>query len=96
MESFLPQWVLDLSMCILGFSALLCLYRVTKGPTMADKIIALDAIGICVIAGISVYSLNIDTIDDLSVVLVIAILGFMGLVVVAKYIGGGGDVIDRD
>jgi len=96
MEGFIPVWVIDASMCILGISALLCLYRIIKGPTLADRIIALDAFCICVIAGISMYSLSVDTIDDLSVVLIIAILGFFGLVVVAKYIGGGGDVINRD
>jgi multisubunit Na+/H+ antiporter MnhF subunit len=96
MEGFIPQWVIDASMCIVGISALLCFYRTFKGPTLADRILALDAFGICVIAGISMYSLNVDTLDDLSVVLIIAILGFFGLVVVAKYIGGGGDVIDRD
>ena len=96
MVGFIPQWVIDTSMCILGATALLCLFRIIRGPTLADRIIALDAFGICVIAGISIYSLNVNTVDDLSVVLVIAILGFLGLVVVAKYIGGGGDAIDRD
>jgi len=95
MERFIPEWVTDVSMGIIGISALLCLYRIIRGPTLADRIIALDALGTCVIAGISLYSLNVATMDDLSSVLVIAILGFMGLVVVAKYIGGGGDVIDR-
>ena len=95
MEGFIPQWVMDVSMCIIGVSALLCLYRIARGPTLSDRIVTLDAFGTCVIAGISIYSLNVATVDDLSVVLVIAILGFMGLVVVAKYIGGGGDVIDR-
>ena len=95
MEGFLPQWVLDVCMGIVGVSTLLSLYRIIRGPTLADRIIALDALGTCVIAGISIYSLKNATVDDLSVVLVIAILGFMGLVVVAKYIGGGGDAIDR-
>ena len=96
MEIFMPQWVVDTSMCILGVSSLLCLYCIVRGPTLADRIIASDAFGICVIGGISMYSLKVNTVDDLSAVLVIAILGFIGLVVVAKYIGGGGDVIDRD
>ena len=96
MEGFIPQWVIDASMCILSVSALICLYCIVRGPTLADRILATDAFGICVIGGISMYSLNVDTVDDLSAVLVVAILGFIGLVVVAKYIGGGGDVIDRD
>ena len=96
MEGFIPLWVSDASMCVLGVSALLCLYCVVRGPTLADRILASDAFGICVIGGIGIYSLKVDTMDDLSAVLVIAILGFVGLVVVAKYIGGGGDVIDRE
>jgi len=96
MGGFIPPWVLDASQVILGVSALLCLYCIVRGPTLADRILASDAFGICVIGAISIYSLRVDTVDDLSAVLVIAILGFIGLVVVAKYIGGGGDVIERE
>jgi len=96
MEIFIPRWVVDTSMCILGVSSLLCLYCIIRGPTLADRIIALDGFSICIIGGISIYSLKVNAVDDLSAALVIAILGFIGLVVVAKYIGGGGDVIDRD
>jgi len=96
MEGFIPQWVIDTSMFILSVSALICLYCIVRGPTLADRILSSDALCVCVIGGISIYSLKVDTVDDLSAVLVIAILGFIGLVVVAKYIGGGGDVINRE
>jgi len=96
MEGFIPQWVFDTTMCTLGISALICLYCIVRGPTLADRILSADSLGICVIGGISIYSLMVDTVDDLSVVLVVAILGFIGLVVVARYIGGASDVIDRD
>jgi multisubunit Na+/H+ antiporter MnhF subunit len=96
MEGFIPQWVIDTSMFVLSISALLCLYCIVRGPTLADRILSSDAFGVCVIGSISIYSLNVDTVDDLSAVLMIAILGFIGLIVVAKYIGGGGDVIDRE
>ena len=95
MQDFIPLWVFNACMCMMGIAALLSLYCMLRGPTLADRIISLDAFGICVIGAISMYSLQVDTIDDLSVVLEMAILAFIGLIVVAKYIGGGGDVVDR-
>jgi multisubunit Na+/H+ antiporter MnhF subunit len=96
MESFIPHWVLDVSMCILSVSALMCLYCIVRGPTLADRILSSDAFCVCVIGAISLYSLKAGNLYDLSAVLVLAIVGFIGVIVVAKYIGGGGDAIDRD
>ena len=96
MESFIPEWVIALSSSMLGLAALICLYQIVRGPTLADRAIGLDALSICIIGALSLYSLKVVETVNLSVVLLIAILGFVGLVVAANYIGGGGDVVDRD
>jgi multicomponent Na+:H+ antiporter subunit F len=96
MEGFIPVWVINLSLFMMGLSALLCLYMIARGPTLADRALSLDALTICLIGGISAHSISVDSIEDLTVVLLLAIIGFVGLIVTARYIGGGGDVIDRD
>lgn len=96
MSGIVPTLVLDIALGIIGVSVMLCFYRIIMGPSIADRAVASDALGTCVMAAISIYSLKINTLQYLSAVLIIAILGFMSLVVIAKFIGGGGDVIDRD
>lgn len=96
MSGIVPTIVLDIGLGMLGISVLMCLFRIIKGPTSADRAVASDALGTCVMGAISIYSLKLNTLDYISAVLVIGILGFLSLIVVAKFIGGGGDVIDRD
>ena len=95
-SGIVPTIVFDIALGILGISVLMCLYRIIAGPSSADRAVASDALGTCVMAAISIYSLKLNTLQYLSAVMVIAILGFLALVVIAKFLGGDGDVIDRD
>ncbi len=96
MSGIVPTIVIDIGLGMLGVSVLMCLFRIIRGPSAADRVVASDALGTCVMGAISLYCLKLNTMDYLSAVLVIAILGFLALIVMAKFIGGGGDVIDRD
>ena len=96
MENFIPGWVIGCSSLMLGLAALLCLYQIVRGPTLADRALGADALGICIIGAISLYSLKAGTTIYLPAVLLVAILGFVGMVAAARYIGGGGDVVKRD
>ena len=72
-----------------GFNLLILLFYVLKGKTLADRAIALDAISIQVMACILLYSIKHGTDLYLSAVLVIAVLGFMAMVLISKYIFRG-------
>ena len=96
MTGIVPTVVLNIALGVMGVCVLMCLYRIVAGPTTADRMVASDALGTCVMAAISIYSLKLNTLQYLSAVLVIAILGFMSVVVIARFIGGGGDIINRD
>jgi multicomponent Na+:H+ antiporter subunit F len=91
----LPALVLHIAQGILSLSILLCLYRIVRGPTPFDRALALDLIGLVAIAAIAVFSIQMHTLDYFPVILVIAILGFFGLMAVSKYLLRG-DIIDRD
>lgn len=95
MNQLVPTFVLDLSLCMLAIAAFLCLYRIIVGPSSGDRAVALDALTVCIMAAISVYSIKTEMKEYLSSVLVIGILGFIGLVLMAKFISGG-DIIDND
>lgn len=80
---------LDIAMAICAFNFLAFLYRVLKGPAMADRAVAMDSCGTTVMALIVIYSMRQGTDLYMSCVLVIAILGFIGMVALSKYIQSG-------
>lgn len=74
-----------LSMAILG-----CCYRLVKGPSMPDRIAALDSIGINLLAIIAVIGLLLQTQVFIDIILVIGILTFIGTTSFSRYIERGG------
>lgn len=80
---------LDIAMVICSFNMLCFLYRVMKGPALADRAIAMDSFGVTVMSLIVIYSIRQGTNLYMSCALVIAILGFIGMVALSKYIQGG-------
>lgn len=80
---------LDIAMVICSFNMLCFLYRVAKGPALADRAIAMDSFGVTVMSLIVIYSIRQGTNLYMSCALVIAILGFIGMVALSKYIQGG-------
>lgn len=68
----------------LAVSIVLCLYRLIIGPAVVDRLLALDTITVNVLAVLVVLSIRWETADYLESVLVLALLGFVGTVTIAK------------
>ncbi len=76
------------SLAFLGvaFSGVLCLLRLVRGPSLADRIVALDALLIVIVSGIAVDAARSGEGTYLDVLVVAALLGFIGTVNVARFI----------
>ncbi|WP_050184222.1 Na(+)/H(+) antiporter subunit F1 [Domibacillus robiginosus] len=72
----------------------LSLIRVLKGPTLPDRVVAFDVIGVNLISIVAVLSALLQTKAYLEVILIIAILAFISTVAFSKYIERG-IIIDR-
>lgn len=83
------DFLLLASLVILSLAVLGCSYRLIKGPSMPDRIAALDSIGINLLAMIAVVSLLLDTRVFIDIILVIGILTFIGTTSFARYIERG-------
>lgn len=90
MTTFLWVIVVLISISLLGF-----LYRLVKGPSTPDRVIALDAIGVGLITLIGLISILFDTAFFLDVILLLAILSFIGTVAFSKFTEKG-VIIERD
>lgn len=86
--------LLIISLAILSLAILGCLYRLIKGPSMNDRIMSLDTIGIILLSMIAVLSMLFRTEAYLDIILLIGILTFIGTTALARYIERG-DVIER-
>ncbi|MDQ0216541.1 multicomponent Na+:H+ antiporter subunit F [Oikeobacillus pervagus] len=71
------------------------IYRVIKGPTVPDRVIALDAIGINLIAIVALVSMLLKTSAFLEVILLLGILSFIGTTGFAKFLEKG-EIIERE
>lgn len=69
------------------FVAAACaLYRLLVGPTLADRIIALDLALICLMSGIAIDAANRGVTTWLNLLVVIAIVGFTATVATTRFI----------
>ncbi len=76
--------VTTIALAGLAVSIALCLYRLAIGPAVVDRLLALDTITVNVLAVLVVLSIRLETDVYLDSVLVLALLGFVGTVTIAK------------
>ncbi|EOS54245.1 MULTISPECIES: Na(+)/H(+) antiporter subunit F1 [Paenibacillus] len=88
------QTILIIALCLLLAAILANLYRVVKGPSSVDRIMALDSISINLIASIAVFSVLLHTHAFFDLILLIGILSFIGTVAFARFMERGA-VIER-
>ena len=86
--------ILTIALCLLMLAIMANLYRVIKGPSSADRVQALDSIGINLLASIAVFSVLLHTHAFFDLILLIGILSFIGTVAFARFIERG-VVIER-
>ncbi|MFG6159313.1 K+/H+ antiporter subunit F [Halomonas sp. 1390] len=84
---------LKISITLILISILLNAYRLTAGPDMPDRILALDTMYVNSIALIVLMGLWLNTKIYFEAALLIAMLGFISTVAVCKYILRG-DIIE--
>ncbi len=71
---------------VLGFSILLIFYRFFKGPSIADKIIALDLLITTGIGIIAVYSIVHGRSTFMDTAMILALIAFLSTVAFSYYI----------
>ncbi|MDG5471796.1 Na(+)/H(+) antiporter subunit F1 [Jeotgalibacillus sp. ET6] len=87
--------VVSLSLVAVTLSMIGIVYRVIKGPTTPDRVIALDSLGISLISVIGLISVLMRTSVFLEVILLLGILAFIGTVAFSKYLEKG-EIIQRE
>jgi len=74
---------------LLLLALILAFYRLIKGPSIPDRVIALDLIVMIIAAIIIVYMIFVNKPVFIDAVVVIALITFFGTVSIARYLEKG-------
>lgn len=75
---------------VIMFCCLLCLYRIYRGPTPADRMVAIDILGILVVGFCAFCAISTGKDFCMDIALSWAVLSFIGTLTLAKYLEGKG------
>ncbi|KAF0817215.1 MULTISPECIES: Na(+)/H(+) antiporter subunit F1 [unclassified Cytobacillus] len=89
------QTIVMIAILCISIATLALIYRVIKGPTTPDRVVALDAIGINLVSIVALTSIALNTNAYLEVILLLGILAFIGTVAFSKYLEKG-VIIEHD
>ncbi len=75
-----------IGLLMVGIASLLTGYRLVRGPTLPDRILALDTLTINAIALIVLFGIWINNSINFEAALLMAVLGFISTVILSKYL----------
>ena len=83
------ETVSQVTLATLGLALLIAFVRLMKGPTLPDRIVATDLLGMLVVGIIVVLAGWSGVHATLDAAIVIALIGFLGTVAYATYVERG-------
>ena len=83
------EFIIIIAILFLTVTSFVSLWRVVKGPTVADRIVAINVLSSKVVAIIVMIALVTKQESYVNVALVYAMIGFLGTIGVAKYLVKG-------
>lgn len=81
-----PNWVIVLVTAMLSVAFLLTVVRTLKGPTVPDRVVALDLLAFFVIGTIGVYSISTNNPSLIMIAIVMGLILFLGTTAFALYL----------
>jgi multicomponent Na+:H+ antiporter subunit F len=80
------EWSIDAGFVMVMVSVALGFFRLIKGPSLADRVVALDLMTVLIVAFCGLYALRSGERAFLDVAIVLALIGFLATVAFARFI----------
>jgi multicomponent K+:H+ antiporter subunit F len=80
------EFILPVAFSIVAIALILNLYRLLIGPSVSDRILALDTLYVNSIAILVMFGLYLGNALYFEAALLIAVMGFVGTVALSKYL----------
>ena len=87
------EGALNIGIGAITVAVLLCAVRLLRGPTVSDRILALDTLYMNAVALIVLLGIRWNTVLLFEGALLVAMLGFVSTVALARYVSRG-DVVE--
>lgn len=81
--------LIQAALVIYGIAIMIVLYRVIKGPSLPDRVVAFDSIGAMVMSSVSILCLIMNTTLFLEAILIIGVLSFISTIATSRFIERG-------
>lgn len=83
------EWALNFALAAVGLASLLCGWRLLRGPSAVDRVLALDTLYINVVALVILLGIQRHTSLLFEAALIVAMLGFVSTAALARYLSRG-------
>ncbi|AIA73307.1 pH regulation protein F [Halomonas campaniensis] len=82
--------VILISQIIMGLTLVLTFVRVVRGPSLPDRVVALELFSTTVVGLVGVYAIQSGVASFLDAAIVIALMGFLASIGFARFLERGG------
>lgn len=94
-QALTPQNLTPFTFALNGVLAMLCIamflafWRLLRGPTLPDRVVALDLISLLCVGFIAMYDIVTNDTVFLDVAIVLGLVAFLGTIAFARYVERG-------
>ncbi|MYL22453.1 pH regulation protein F [Halomonas alkaliantarctica] len=82
--------VILISQVIMSLALILVFVRIVRGPSLPDRVVALELFSTTVVGLVAVYTIKTDVASFLDAAIVIALMGFLATIGFARFLERGG------
>ena len=80
------QWTSLIALVLLGLALLISVVRIVIGPTLGDRVLALDLMTVIAVGFVGTIAIRTGLLLYLDIAIALALLGFLATVAFARYI----------
>jgi multicomponent Na+:H+ antiporter subunit F len=81
-------YIIYIAFALMALGMIMSAIRFVKGPTAADRVVALDTLTTISVSALVLLAYVFQRFIYVDVALVYAVLGFIGVIVIARYLEG--------
>ncbi|HTO26994.1 MAG TPA: cation:proton antiporter, partial [Devosia sp.] len=82
----LLQWSTLIALVLLGLALLVSVIRIIIGPTLADRVLALDLMTVIAMGFVGAIAIRTGQMLYLDIAIALALLGFLATIAFARYV----------
>ena len=80
------DWATLIALVLMGLAMLMSAWRIVVGPTLGDRVLALDLMSVLAMGFIAALAVRTGHYIYLDIALALALLGFLATIALARYI----------